>query len=263
MISLLEDPSAVPGAGAEGDCGVERTTHLSDNSATDVAQQDHESVGPRPTDSDETVRIGKEAWQRLIRTHNGLFDWIAVGRAHEIGRADAMREAGVNRPHGHRYKKAFGAWLKRPGFHNMDKGDRARLFLVMDNLAAIEQWRTGLGLTEQMRLNHPSSVWRKWQVSTKSPAATAGERKPSPTEKMQQSIAALEEENHRLKREVETGGGDLWNESDRPEDIAAAIHGKLMFMPLKLDRVISALNKLAKKRLDQSAPAPRKKGGVR
>jgi hypothetical protein len=93
-----------------------------------------------PTDSvDDTIHRGQQAWMRL-RNDNTWPDWIAVGKAHVIGRAEAMREAGVNRPNGHRFDKAFSAWRKRHGFDDLDKGDRSRLFKVMDHLAQIEAW---------------------------------------------------------------------------------------------------------------------------
>jgi hypothetical protein len=35
----------------------------------------------------------------------------------------------------------------------------------MDRLPAIESWRNTLTRTERMRLNHPSTVWRKWKAA--------------------------------------------------------------------------------------------------
>ena len=44
--------------------------------------------------------------------------------------------------------------------------------------------------------------------------------KVSPYQKLSESVAALQEENDRMRREIERGGGDLWNCNDRPRDIA-------------------------------------------
>ena len=49
---------------------------------------------------------------------------------------------------------------------DFDKGDRSRLLDVMDRLPAIESWRNTLTRTERMRLNHPSTVWRKWKAAS-------------------------------------------------------------------------------------------------
>jgi hypothetical protein len=45
--------------------------------------------------------------------------------------------------------------------------------------------------------------------------------------KLQAAHAEQIEENHRLKREIELGGGDLWTAQDRPDDIAKVMVGKL------------------------------------
>jgi hypothetical protein len=42
-----------------------------------------------------------------------------------------------------------------------------------------------------------------------------------------ESVVALSEENHRLKREVDVGRGDLWTSNDRPEEIAMVTLAKL------------------------------------
>jgi hypothetical protein len=53
------------------------------------------------------------------------------------------------------------------------------------------------------------------------------EPKPSAMQKLKDSVAALSEENDRMKREIERGGGDLWCPEDRPRDIANVIVAKL------------------------------------
>jgi len=114
-----------------------------------------------PTDREQaTVRRGQEAWHRL-RCDQTWEDWRHVGAALLIGRSGAMREAGVNRPVGPRYKAAFAAWLKKFDFEILDKADRSRLFTVMDHLPEIETWRATLTPTQRLRLNHPSAVFRK------------------------------------------------------------------------------------------------------
>lgn len=116
-----------------------------------------------PTDREQaTVLCGQEAWHRLRHAHTWE-DWRHVGAALLIGRSGAMREAGVNRPVGRRYNAVVAAWLKKFRFGNLDKADRSRLFAVMDRLQEIETWRATLAPTERLRLNHPSTILRKWK----------------------------------------------------------------------------------------------------
>jgi hypothetical protein len=178
-----------------------------------------------PTDREQgTILRGQEAWRRL-RHDQTWEDWKHVGAAHLIGRSGAMHEAGVNRPRGRRYKTAFGAWLKKFGFENLDKADRSRLFVVMDHLQEIEAWRATLTPTERLRLNHPSAVLRKWRSANAT--SRNQNRRLSPIEKCRHENSALKQEIFRLRRECERFGGDLWDPADRPEDIAAVMVAKL------------------------------------
>ena len=113
---------------------------------------------------ERVVRQGTEAWKRLKKDKNWE-DWLKVGDALQIGREQAMREAGVNQPMGRGYNEIFGAWLVKNKLDDMDKGDRSRLFAAMDNRAAIEAWRQGLTLSERLRLNHPNA----WSCATGKP----------------------------------------------------------------------------------------------
>ena len=154
-----------------------------------------------PTDQEQaTVLRGQEAWHRL-RHDQTWDDWKQVGAAHVIGRSGAMHEAGVNRPLGRRYNAAFAAWLKKFGFENLDKADRSRLFVVMDQLEEIETWRATLTPTERLRLNHPSAVLRKWKSAN---AISRNQNcRLSPIEKCRQEKSALQQEIRRLRRECE------------------------------------------------------------
>jgi hypothetical protein len=177
-----------------------------------------------PTKED-LIRYGQEAWNRL-RDNSTFANWSFVGAAHVLGRAEAMRDAHTNKPEGRGYNAAFAAWARKFGFADLDKGDRARLFNVMDNLKEIAAWLEKLPLKERLRLNHPSSVWRRWKAATTTPKADA-EPKASPMQKLKDELVAAVEERDRYKREVERGGGDLWTPEDKPKDIARIIVGKL------------------------------------
>jgi hypothetical protein len=146
-------------------------------------------------DRETHVRRGQEAWQRHIQKGDATWnDWMAIGDALLIGRQDAMAAAETNQPIGSRYNSKFSNWLVRHHFDNIDKGDRSHLLEVIDNRPAIEAWRATLTLTVRLRLNHPSSVLRKWKAGTE-----GKEWKPT----LRESIANLSEDNAKLKREVE------------------------------------------------------------
>jgi hypothetical protein len=168
------------------------------------------------------VRQGQEAWQRL-RSHSTWEDWKKVGAALVIGRAEAMRDGHVNKPRGRSYNAAINAFLKKFGFDGLDSGDRSRLLDVMDSLKEIDGWLQKLPESERLRLNHPSSVWRRWKASKK-------EKDPnrvSPVQKLKDALVAAVEERDRLKREVESGGGDLWRKTDRVKDISKVMIDQL------------------------------------
>jgi hypothetical protein len=171
------------------------------------------------------VRQGQEAWQRL-RSHSTWEDWKKVGAALVIGRAEAMRDGHVNKPKGRSYNAAINAFLKKFGFDGLDSGDRSRLLDVMDHQSEVEGWLSKLTPKERLRLNHPASVWRRWKASAVVPNPNTPP-KVSPFQKLNESIAILEEENHRMRREIERGGGDLWSADDRPKDIAQVMITKL------------------------------------
>jgi hypothetical protein len=114
---------------------------------------------------DKEIREGQEAWSRL-KKHMSWSDWTSVGRAHLKGRQAAMREADTNEPTGRRYNQIFGEWLTRHGFDDIDKGDKSRLFEVMEHLDEIETWLATLPTSNRLRLNHPATVLRKWHAKT-------------------------------------------------------------------------------------------------
>ena len=57
----------------------------------------------------------------------------------------------------------MGRWLRCYGFDRIDKSDRSRLLRCADHLEAIDHWRSGRPLSEQLELNHPRIVFERWQ----------------------------------------------------------------------------------------------------
>ena len=158
--------------------------HLHTVEATPVADDEL----TRSTHPEEAVlHRGLEAWNRL-RTNSTWEDWKAVGKAHVIGQAKAMSDAHINNPKGRSYNAAFSAWARKFGFEGLDKGVRSRLLEVMKHLAEIDAWLTKLALTEQQKINHPNTVWRRWKAATVVPDPNAPPR-VSPYQKLSESVA--------------------------------------------------------------------------
>jgi hypothetical protein len=186
-------------------------------------QSHHKWDGPTYP-ADRIIREAQRAWTELQASPEWQH-WIVIGKAMQIGRAAAMREANTNQAVGRSYNAAFSRWLDQVGLSRIDKSDRAKLFHVMDHLGQIETWRSALTTTQRLQLNHPTTVLRKWRAATVIPQSS--DTRVSPIAKIKSSLAETIEENHRLKREIELGGGDLWTAQDRPDDIAKVMVGKL------------------------------------
>jgi hypothetical protein len=109
-----------------------------------------------------TIRLGRDAWQAVQRTQS-FPAWIAVGRALQIGRDIAGRASGTTT--GRHYAHAFYNWADRSGFAGMSKEARWSAVDLVENLPAIEAWRSTLSEKECKRLVNPLSNCRKWRRS--------------------------------------------------------------------------------------------------
>jgi hypothetical protein len=86
--------------------------------------------------TDAAITEGREAWQRLkSRERKDWQDWLAVGRAIEIGKATALKAAATNRPVGSKYNRAMGQWLRDNGLADVNAQERYRLLLILEKLA--------------------------------------------------------------------------------------------------------------------------------
>jgi hypothetical protein len=145
-----------------------------DDFARDMKERQAGLTRGQQKDRETHIKQGQESWQRHIHKGDATWnDWTAIGAALLIGRQDAMATAETEQPIGSRYNSEFGSWLAHHHFDNIDKGDRIRLIEVIDNLPAIEAWLATLTQTARLRLNHPSSILRKWKGRQRSQGAAA------------------------------------------------------------------------------------------
>jgi hypothetical protein len=149
-------------------------------------------------DGQTIVDRGKDAWESLKRNETWE-KWIAIGWALDTGQRAVMRRLNVNKPGGGAWGKIFGRWLAENGFDQIDKGVRSRLMSCMDNQAAIETWRATLSLTERLQLNHPNSVWRKYQATQRAPEKAAEPR----TNAKDESIRELQEKLDAAQKRID------------------------------------------------------------
>jgi hypothetical protein len=206
---------------------------------------------------EQIIRAGLEAWSQLKKCKT-FASWLTVGEAMLAIRTEAMRGAHVNAPEGRRYQQEFSYLLKKSrcedgsNFEEIDKGTRSRLIECVTNRKEIETWLATLTTSERQKLNHPEAVLRRWKKATSKKPDETAPKKPSHTEKLTASIVTLEEENARMKRAIERGGGDLWTPQDTPKDIARVIFGTISRS--KAREVAREINKLAREVEKTSAP---------
>jgi hypothetical protein len=203
-----------------------------------------------PKSIDDCIRVGQEAWKRLSAGH-AWSDWVLVGEALLAGRVEAMRVAHTNRPEGRRYNEEYGDWLKATGFDVIESTARKRLFKCLEHRTEIQTWRTTLTTNKLLELNHPGVVLRRWEKACKKPDKTTPKR-VSHVEKLNASLIQLEEENTRLKREVENGSP--FTRADTARDIAGVVFR--IISPSKAREVARELNRLARSIERQRQEAP-------
>jgi hypothetical protein len=144
---------------------------------------------------EEAIAESKNSWPRLMRMGEGL----------EYLSQQAIRKTGTNKRMGGPYAKAFSACLQKyPQYQKgpvADKSTRAALLNIMENRAAIEQWRAN-ELSEDQRIDwcHPVIVWKHWRAATKQPTRKRANGRDEELQKLKEENAKLRKENEDLKR---------------------------------------------------------------
>jgi hypothetical protein len=189
----------------------------------------------QPIVADECIEAGRQASERLkAASKHAWADWLLVGKAWQHVRSQAMFAAQTNQPSGRRFSQQCSDLLKRAGLDWIDKGTRSRLLDCLEHHEEIDAYLAKLPPGKRLKTNHPNAVWRGWQASISQ----------KPTQPKQSPIAQLKEENARLRREVESGGGDLWAPTDTAKDIAMVIRSKVS--PSKAKAIADELKRLVK-----------------
>jgi hypothetical protein len=165
------------------------------------------------------IQAAQEAAHRLTAGQS-WDDWKAVGRALQVVRTQAMAEARTNKPEGKHYAAAFGRLLSDAKLDKLVGGNehkalRSRLLDLIDHIDDVEKWRSVLPLNRRLELNYPRTIWQHWQHS-KIPINNNSEKPPSLVAKLKENIAALEEENTRLKQ---LNGGNTLLAKDTARDV--------------------------------------------
>src|SRR5262249_42189062 len=170
----------------------------SNNRPSQNGQLDDELCQHNPSPITEIVRRGQEA---MARQRRAFEDWMAIAEALRVGRADVMRAVHTNQPTGKRYEKAMAEWLITHSFQLIEKGHQNTFITSHHPEKQVETGRSRLPAAKRSRFTHPDPVRRKGKAATAVPNPNAP-RKPSPVSKLKDSIAQLEEENHRMRREI-------------------------------------------------------------
>jgi hypothetical protein len=203
-----------------------------------------------PSSKSEILRQGAEAIERLSSDRSRDWaDWRKVLAALEIGRHEAMLEAGVNTPRGYRYCTAFAKWLRcHEAFQAIDQADRKRMFDCLDNLGAIEEWRARLAPSQQLKWNNPIIVLREWRRSQR-PAPEP----PAPESQADTSPAAPEPPAPllaptELRRQLELLGPARFRKEIMPPDWLAALSDTVLSLASPNQLIATLERKLAASR---------------
>lgn len=118
------------------------------------------------------IRLGRDALESITRS-NCFENWRAIGAALKIGRDFALKSSGANRPEGRNYCTAFNEWLQTHRFE-IDKSLRSAALDMIENISAIEVWRSTLTERQRRRLAGPLQNVRRWRKATAQPRSADG-----------------------------------------------------------------------------------------
>jgi hypothetical protein len=131
-------------------------------------------------------------------------EWHKIGAAINKVQAKAMAEVGTNRTDTPRYRNAWKEVMQHyPNLYALDKATRNHAMWLDTNWDAVLAWWQTLPANVRLKVNHPTTVRRRYDAAHTVPAPTVG---PSPRLVMQDKLVALQEENDQL-RALQGGSG--------------------------------------------------------
>jgi hypothetical protein len=122
----------------------------------------------------EAYKLGRTAISNLRKDKNFKW-WQGYAGAVVAARGEAMRVAGTNSPIGKAYNLQHAKIMKRERLDIIDANTRKDAVAMIDNLhhpldsrrlKGVLAWRASLTEGERQRLNHPSSIMRRWKADT-------------------------------------------------------------------------------------------------
>jgi hypothetical protein len=129
-------------------------------------------------------------------------DWYAIGAAFNVLQADAMRFAGTNEAVGKAYNECWGVLMDRyPGMRTVEKRARSHAMWLAKNWELVTAWLATLPVNIRRKLNHPTSIQRRWNATHVTPADNAASKRPSVHAKvieLQEALDAAQEKNRVL-----------------------------------------------------------------
>jgi len=146
-------------------------------------------------------RAMEQAWRSIKQAAGRQWgQWHVIGDGFLVGRTWAQQVSNSPRPEGRAYNTAYSEWLRRYHVHDIDKSVRACLLKCMEEWPAIEEWRATLTEAERRRLNHPTTVWRKFNAGAPTPPSRPRRNASRALIELEQSTARVVE----LTQELQT-----------------------------------------------------------
>src|SRR5437868_9211852 len=171
--------------------------------------------------SDETralIEKAIETWSTM-KSRDTFDDWLVIGFALEAGSRDVMAAHGLNRRNGKKWSGPWGDWLRMTGLIDVDASARSYLLKIMDELPALQQWRTNLNDEQRRKINHPQRVWSAFNSSRRGPNE---DRRVNPLEIERDKLRhELDEANAEIERVV-AHNKELETEVERLHETATA-----------------------------------------
>jgi hypothetical protein len=185
------------------------------------------SAARQAVHTDDAAEVYERARGALRRIKSGRqwCDWLEYGEGLRAARAEALSRANTEDISANAYRLAMSDVLREQRLDEdgdgFDKIVRSHVMAVMDNLPAIEQWRSTLSDTDRVRWNFPSTVLQHWR------AAVREADEPEDTREVASAMRSLRRSSGVLSAEQTAERYD----PDNPPDNALSADGAAEVFP--------------------------------